>query len=228
MTTTTRFKTAIYEQIARIGKATASPGRLELLDLLAQGPRTVEALAGQIGQSVANTSHHLQVLRGARLVDAEKAGVYVTYRLADPQVATFVLHLRTLAHARLAELERVSQDYMERRGAMEAVGDNELLRRVRAGEVTVIDVRPTEEYEAGHIPNAISVPLADLRKRLRELPKAREIVAYCRGPYCVMALDAVDLLREKGFRAHRMEHGVVEWRARGGRIAVGGPIARRA
>jgi rhodanese-related sulfurtransferase len=117
---------------------------------------------------------------------------------------------------------------MERRGAMEAVGDNELLRRVRAGEVTVIDVRPTEEYEAGHIPNAISVPLADLRKRLRELPKAREIVAYCRGPYCVMALDAVDLLREKGFRAHRMEHGVVEWRARGGRIAVGGPIARRA
>jgi rhodanese-related sulfurtransferase/DNA-binding transcriptional ArsR family regulator len=224
----TRFKTAIYEQIARIGKATASPGRLELLDLLAQGPRTVEALAGQIGQSVANTSHHLQVLRGARLVDAEKAGVYVTYRLADPQVATFVLHLRTLAYARLAELERVSQDYMERRGAMEAVGDNELLRRVRAGEVTVIDVRPTEEYEAGHIPNAISVPLADLRKRLRELPKAREIVAYCRGPYCVMALDAVDLLREKGFRAHRMEHGVVEWRARGGRIAVGGPIARRA
>jgi rhodanese-related sulfurtransferase len=228
MTTTTRFKTAIYEQIARIGKATASPGRLELLDLLAQGPRTVEVLAGQIGQSVANTSHHLQVLRGARLVDAEKAGVYVTYRLADPQVATFVLHLRTLAHARLAELERVSRDYMERRGAMEAVGDNELLRRVRAGEVTVIDVRPTEEYEAGHIPNAISVPLADLRKRLRELPKAREIVAYCRGPYCVMALDAVDLLREKGFRAHRMEHGVVEWRARGGRIAVGGPIARRA
>jgi rhodanese-related sulfurtransferase len=228
ITTSTGFKTAVYEQIARIGKATASPGRLELLDLLSQGPRTVEALASQIGQSVANTSHHLQVLRGARLVEAEKAGVYVTYRLADLQVANFVLQLRTLAHARLAELERVSQEYLERRGAMEAVSDDELLRRVHAGEATVIDVRPSEEYEAGHIPNAISVPLADLKKRLRELPKGREIVAYCRGPYCVMALDAVDLLREKGFRAHRMEHGVVEWRARGGRVAVGSGIARRA
>src|SRR5919106_925752 len=228
MPSRTRFKTAIYEQIARIGKATASPGRLELLDLLSQGPRTVEALASQIGQSVANTSHHLQVLRGARLVEAEKAGVYVTYRLADHQVADFVLQLRTLAHVRLAELERVSREYRERRGAMEAVGDDELLRRVRAGEVTVIDVRPNEEYEAGHIPNAISVPLADLKKRLRELPKGREIVAYCRGPYCVMALDAVDLLRKRGFRAHRMEQGVVEWRARGGRVAVGSPAVRRA
>jgi rhodanese-related sulfurtransferase/DNA-binding transcriptional ArsR family regulator len=228
MTTSTRFKTAVYEQIARIGKATASPARLELLDLLSQGPRTVEALASQIGQSVANTSHHLQVLRGARLVEAEKAGVYVTYRLADIQVADFVLQLRTLAHARLAELERVSQEYLERRGAMEAVSDDELLRRVRAGRVTVIDVRPSEEYEAGHIPNAISVPLPNLKKRLRELPKGREIVAYCRGPYCVMALDAVDLLREKGFRAHRMEHGVVEWRARGGRVAVGAVAGGRA
>jgi ArsR family transcriptional regulator len=143
-------------------------------------------------------------------------------------VADFVLQLRTLAHARLAELERVSQEYRERRGAMEAVSDDELLQRVRAGQVTVIDVRPSEEYEAGHIPNAISVPLPDLRKRLRELPKGREIVAYCRGPYCVMALDAVDLLREKGYRAHRMEHGVVEWRARGGRAAVGGAAGERA
>jgi rhodanese-related sulfurtransferase len=228
MKTGTRFKTAVYEQIARIGKATASPGRLELLDLLSQGPRTVEALASQIGQSVANTSHHLQVLRGARLVEAEKAGVYVTYRLADIQVADFVLQLRTLAHGRLAELKRVSQEYLERRGAMEAVSDDELLRRVRAGQVTVIDVRPSEEYEAGHIPSAISVPLPDLKKRLREIPKGREIVAYCRGPYCVMALDAVDLLREKGFRAHRMEHGVVEWRARGGRVAVGAVAGGRA
>ena len=134
MTTSTRFKTAVYEQIARIGKATASPGRLELLDLLAQGPRTVEALASQIGQSVANTSHHLQVLRGARLVESERAGTYVTYRLADPQVADFVLQLRTLAHARLAELERVSQEYLERRGAMEPVSDHELFRRMRAGQ----------------------------------------------------------------------------------------------
>ncbi len=223
----TRFKTAIYEQLARIGKATASAARLEILDLLAQGPRTVEALAGQIAQSVANTSHHLQILRGARLVEAEKAGVYVTYRLADPQVGQFVLQLRTVAHARLAEIERVSRDYLQQRGAMEAVSTDELLRRVKSGEVTVIDVRPSEEYEAGHIPNAISVPLAQLRKRLREVPKDREVVAYCRGPYCVMALDAVAILRRKGFRAHRMEHGVVEWRARGGRVQVGSTAGGR-
>jgi rhodanese-related sulfurtransferase len=220
------FKTAIYEQIARIGKATASPGRLELLDLLAQGPRTVEALAGQIGQSVANASHHLQVLRRARMVEAEKSGVYVTYRLAD-HVGDFILQLRTLAHSRLAEIERVSRDFLERRGAMEAVGDDELLRRVRSGDVTVIDVRPSEEFEAGHIPKAISLPLAELRKRLRELPKNREIVAYCRGPYCVMALDAVDVLREKGFRAHRMEHGVAEWRALGGRVETSDRAGKR-
>lgn len=226
--TSTRFKTAVYEQIARIGKATASPGRLELLDLLSQGPRTVEALAGQIGQSVANTSHHLQVLRRARLVEAEKAGTYVMYRLADLQVAEFILQLRALARSRLAELEHVTEEYLERRGAMEPVSDDELLQRVRAGEVTVIDVRPSEEYQAGHIPIAISVPLADLKKRLREFPKGREIVAYCRGPYCVMALDAVDLLRKRGFRAHRLEHGVVEWRARGGRVAVGSGTERGA
>lgn len=217
----TRFKAAIYEQVARIGKATASPGRLELLELLSQGPRTVEALATQMGASVANTSHHLQVLRRARLVDAEKTGLHVTYRLADPQVATFLLHLRTLAQSRLAELEQVSRQYLEERGALEAIGDDELLRRVRAGDVTVIDVRPREEYLAGHIPRAISLPLADLKKGARGLPKGRDIVAYCRGPYCVMALDAVDILRQNGFRAHRMEHGVIEWRARGWRVETG-------
>lgn len=222
-----RFKTAVYEQIARIGKATASAVRLEILDLLAQGPRTVEAIAGQVAQSVANTSHHLQILRGARLVDTEKAGVFVSYRLADPDVGAFVLQLRTLAHSRLAEIDRVSRDYLERRGAMEAVDDAELLRRVRAGEVTVIDVRPREEYEAGHLPNAISVPLPELTHRLRELPKRRTVVAYCRGPYCVMALDAVEILRAKGFRAHRLELGVPEWRAAGGRVLRGSTPAVR-
>ena len=218
-----RFKAAIYEHVARIGKATASPGRLELLDLLSQGPRTVEALAAQIGQSVANTSHHLQVLRRARLVDAQKAGLHVTYRLADPKVAAFFLHLRTLAASRLSEIEQVSRQYLEERGALEAVDDDELLRRVRAGDVTVIDVRPREEYLAGHIPGAVSLPLGELKKRLRDLPKGQDIVAYCRGPYCVMALDAVDLLRQKGYRAQRMEHGVQEWRARGWRVETGAP-----
>ena len=215
------LKSAIYEQIARIGQATASPSRLELLDLLSQGARTVEALAHQTGQSVATTSHHLQVLRRARLVDAQKAGLYVTYRLADPQVGEFFLSLRSLAESRLAEVQHVTRQYLEQRGALEPVDNDELARRVRAGEVTLIDVRPREEYVAAHIPGAISLPLADLGKRLGELQKRRDVVAYCRGPYCVMALDAVDLLRRKGFRAHRMEHGVPEWRAQGWRVDTG-------
>jgi rhodanese-related sulfurtransferase/DNA-binding transcriptional ArsR family regulator len=215
------LKAAIYEQIARIGQATASPSRLELLDLLSQGPRTVEALAQQISQSVATTSHHLQVLRRARLVDAEKAGVYVTYRLADPRVGEYFLELRRLAESRLTEVQQVTRQYLEQRGALEPVDNEELARRVRAGEVTVIDVRPREEYVAGHIPGAISVPLADLPKRLRDLRKRDEIVAYCRGPYCVMSIDAVDLLRRKGFRAQRLEHGVAEWRAQGWRVDSG-------
>jgi rhodanese-related sulfurtransferase len=215
------LKNAVYEQIARIGQATASPSRLEFLDLLSQGPRTVEALAHQTGQSVATTSHHLQVLRRVRLVEARKAGLYVTYRLADPHVGEFFLQLRSLAEARLAEVQHVTRQYLEERGALEPVGNDELVRRIRAGDVTVIDVRPREEYVAGHIPGAISVPLGELGKRLRALQKRRDIVAYCRGPYCVMALDAVDLLRRKGFRAHRMETGVPEWRAQGWRVETG-------
>ena len=212
---------AIYEQVARIGQATASPSRLELLDLLSQGPRTVEALAHQTGQTVATTSHHLQVLRRARLVEAQKAGLYVTYRLADPQVGEFFLQLRGLAESRLAEVQQVTRQYLEERGALEPVGNDELVRRVRAGEVTLIDVRPREEYAAAHIPGAISAPVGELGKRLGALQKRRDIVAYCRGPYCVMAIDAVALLRRKGFRAHRMEHGVSEWRAQGWRLDTG-------
>lgn len=199
----------------------SSPGRLELLDLLAQGARTVEALARQTGHSVATTSHHLQVLRRARLVEARKAGLYVTYRLADAQVGEFFLSLRRLAESRLAEVQQVTFQYLEGRGALEPVENDELVRRVRAGEVTLIDVRPHEEYVAAHIPGAISVPLVELRARLGTLRKRRDIVAYCRGPYCVMALDAVELLRRKGFRAHRMEHGVPEWRAQGWRVETG-------
>ena len=218
---TPSLKTAIYEQLARIGHATASPGRLELLDLLSQGPRTVEALAQQTSRSVATTSHHLQVLRRARLVDAQKSGLYVTYRLADQQVGAFFLHLRGLAESRLAEMQQVTRQYLEERGALEAVDNGELVRRVRAGQVTLIDVRPRDEYLAGHIPGALSMPLGDLKKQVTRLPTSRDIVAYCRGPYCVMALDAVTLLRRKGLRAHRMEHGVAEWRAQGWRVDTG-------
>ena len=213
-----RFKTAIYDLIAQVGQAAANPVRLEILDLLAQAPRTVEAIAGQIEHSIANTSHHLQVLRRARLVDTEKTGLYVTYRLTDALVGDFVLRLRTLAHARMAEIDRVRRDYLGHRGALDAVGLDDLIRKVRSGEVTVVDVRPGPEFAAGHLPGAVSIPLSELKRRLRELPKHRDIVAYCRGPYCVMASDAVVVLRAKGYRAHAIDQGVAEWRARGWRI----------
>ena len=214
-TTGRQFKDAIYEQLARIGKSLASGPRLELLDVLCQGPRGVEALATQVGQSVANTSHHLQVLRRARLVAAEKEGVHVTYRLADEQVCAFFLALRGLAESRLLEIGQVARDFLEARGTMEPVDREALVERVRSGAVTVLDVRPVEEYQAGHIPGAVSVPLAQLAQRLAELPRDREIVAYCRGPYCVMAVEAVVALRAHGFRALRMDEGVPDWRARG-------------
>lgn len=213
-----RFKDAIYEQFARVGKAISAPKRLELLDLLCQAPRTVEALAEQATISVANASQHLQVLRAARLVEAEKKGLYVEYRVADEQVCQFFLGLRGLAESRLAEVDRVTREYFEVRGVMEVVESDELLRCVKDGEVTVLDVRPLEEYRAGHIPGALSIPVGEIEVRLRELPKDREIVAYCRGPYCVMAVEAVELLRSKGFAAHRIEQGVVDWRAHGWRV----------
>jgi rhodanese-related sulfurtransferase/DNA-binding transcriptional ArsR family regulator len=213
-----RFKDAIYEQLARVGKALSAPKRLELLELLSQGPRTVEGLAEQAALTIANASQHLQVLRAARLVDTEKKGLYVEYRIADDDVSRFLVALRTVAETRLAEVEQVTRRYFGARGAMDAVDGDELLRRVRSGEVTVLDVRPVEEYQAGHIPGAISIPVGELGKRLKELPKSRQVVAYCRGPYCVMAIDAVELLRKKGFKAERLEQGVNDWRARGWRV----------
>ena len=213
-----RLKDAIYEQFARLGKAMSAPKRLELLDLLCQGPRTVETLAEQAALSVANASQHLQVLRAARLVEAEKRGLHVEYRLAGEDVCEFFMALRNLAQGRLAEIEQVTQAYLGERDAMETVAGPELLRRVKTGEVTVLDVRPPEEYRAGHIPGAVSIPVGELKARFKELPKNRDVVAYCRGPYCVFAVEAVELLRKKGFKAHRMEDGVLEWRSRGGRV----------
>ncbi|MBI4324212.1 MAG: metalloregulator ArsR/SmtB family transcription factor, partial [Chloroflexi bacterium] len=202
-----RFKSAIFEQFARIGKAVASPVRLELLDLLSQGPRHVEALAQEAGLPMANASQHLQVLRAARLLEAEKSGLFVTYRLADPAVAEFVRQLRLLAESRLAEVEQTTRQFLESGSSLEQVDREELLSRVRRGEVTVLDVRPAEEYQAGHLPRALSVPLAELEKRMADLPKDREIVAYCRGPYCVLAVEAVRQLRQLGFRAVRLDWG---------------------
>jgi rhodanese-related sulfurtransferase len=151
-------------------------------------------------------------------VEAEKHGLHVEYRLAGDDVCEFFLALRNLAQGRLAEIERVTREYLGEREGMETVAGAELLRRVKEGAVTVLDVRPSEEYRAGHIPGAVSIPVQELKKRFRELPRNRDIVAYCRGPYCVFAVEAVELLRRKGFKAHRMEDGVLEWRSRGGPV----------
>jgi rhodanese-related sulfurtransferase/DNA-binding transcriptional ArsR family regulator len=210
-----RFKDTVYALQAQTGKAVASPRRLELLDLLAQGPRTVEALARETSQTIANTSQHLQVLRGAHLVEAEKRGLYVTYRLAGEEVTRFSLALRQLAESRTKELERAAQGFLEERGQLAPIDQEALLARIRRGEVTLLDVRPEEEYDAGHIPGALSVPLVELERHLSDLPRRREVVAYCRGPYCVLAIEAVARLRARGYRALRLEAGIPDWRARG-------------
>lgn len=216
-------KEALYEQFARLGKALASPRRIELLDLLCQGERTVEALAEAARMGVTNTSAHLQVLRGARLVETRREGVKVYYRLADEEVCRFFFALRDLARARLAEVEQVVRDYLEARDELEPVSREALLERLGRGDVTVLDVRPPEEFAAGHIPGARSLPLPELERRLGELPRDVEIVAYCRGPYCVLAPEALAILRAAGFRARRLEDGFPEWRLAGLPVEVGGP-----
>jgi rhodanese-related sulfurtransferase/DNA-binding transcriptional ArsR family regulator len=215
------FKDTVYALQAQTGKAVASPRRLELLDLLAQGPRTVEVLARETSQTLANTSQHLQVLRGAHLVEAEKRGLYVTYRLAGEEVTRFCLALRQLAESRTEELKCAAQGFLEERGQLEPIDQEALLARIRRGEVTLLDVRPEEEYHAGHIPEALSIPLAELERRLSELPRRREVVAYCRGPYCVLAIEAVARLRARGYQALRLEAGIPDWRARGYRVETG-------
>jgi rhodanese-related sulfurtransferase len=215
-----RFKDAIYEQFARIGKAVSSPKRLELLDILCQGPRTVEVLAKETSLTVANASQHLQVLRAARLVETEKEGLFVTYRLADQAVCEFFRAMRVLAESRLAEVEQIKRQFLAGKEGMEPVDREALLKLVREGAVTVLDVRPVEEYNAGHIPGALSIPLKELQLRLLNLPRDQEIVAYCRGPYCVLSIQAVEILRAKGFKAVRIEEGIQDFRAMGFHIAV--------
>ena len=213
--TSRHFKDAVYAEFARIGKALASPRRLELLDLLCQGPRTIDDLSRQVGQSLASTSHHLQVLRRSRLVEAEKSGLYVTYRLTGSAVEGLFHSLRQMGESHIAEIDRVTRQFLAEREALEPVDQASLLERVRDGEVLLIDVRPEAEYRAGHIQGALCVPLAELERHLSDLPRDRDIVAYCRGRYCVMSLDAIDVLREHGFTAVRLDDGIVEWKARG-------------
>lgn len=215
-------KDGLYEQFARIGKAVAHPKRIELLDVLCQGERSVEVLAEAAAMSVVNASAHLRVLREARLVATRREGTRVFYRLADDAVCDFFFSLRDLAGDRYAEVDRMMRDFFEARDELEPVNRDELLSRAGDGHVLVLDVRPREEYEAGHILGAVSVPLADLEGRMAGLPRGAEIVAYCRGPYCVLAPQAVELLRTHGFTARRLEDGFPEWRRAGLPVAAGG------
>jgi rhodanese-related sulfurtransferase len=208
-------KQRIYEQFARIGKALASPQRLELLDLLGQGERSVEALARATELSIANASQHLQVLHAARLVETRKQGQRVFYRLADPSVEKLWHTMRHTAEQRLAELDAVARQYLTGRDEFEPIPRAELLKRMEAGTVTLIDVRPAEEYEEAHLPGAISVPVDDVKAWAKTAPRRKQVVAYCRGPYCVYALRAVAELRRRGVTAVRSEDGVSEWRAAG-------------
>jgi rhodanese-related sulfurtransferase len=215
------FKDALYTQFARIGHAISSPKRLEMLDLLSQGEKTVEQLAAQSETPIKNTSAHLRALRQARLVDTRRDGTYVYYRLGDEKVIRLLQSLQGLGRVRLAEVEQVTNLYLESRDELDAVDLKELRRLVRTGEVTIVDVRPRDEFEAGHIPGALSMPVPELRKRLGEIPKSREVIAYCRGPYCVYSLEAVTLLRKHGYRARRAEQGLPQWRTEGFEVVAG-------
>jgi rhodanese-related sulfurtransferase len=213
-------KTALFDEFARIGKALASGRRMELVDVLANGERTVEALARETGLSVANASQHLQILRQAGLATTRREGTSVHYRLAAPEAFELWRSLRTLAASQLAEVQRLAAAYLGDRDELEPVTRQELARRLQDGEdMVVLDVRPAVEYAAGHLPGAVSIPVGELYRRLSELPGDREIVAYCRGPYCAFAHDAVALLRREGFRARRLEDGLPEWESAGLAIA---------
>ena len=209
------FKEGLYGLYASIGKALASPHRLEMLELLAQGERTVESLAVEMALSVANASQHLQALKQASLVQTRRQGLFIHYSLADPAVFELSRAIRVVAERRLGDLERlVRQEFGDRPDA-EAVSFDDLMARVRRGDIVILDTRPSSEYAAGHIAGAISVPVDELKRRLYRLPKHEEYVAYCRGPYCVYADRAVELLRKSGRRARRLVGGLPEWKAAG-------------
>lgn len=209
-------KQAIYASLAEVAQALGHPHRLELLEHLAQGERSVEELSARASLTFANTSRHLQILRRARLVETERRGKYVLYRLAgDAEVVALMQALGRVGERNVAEVNRVMTDYFRARDALEAVSRDDLLARLQDGMVTILDVRPEDEFAVGHLPGALNIPLAELERRLGELPADREVIAYCRGPYCVLSFEAVAALRERGYRVHRLEDGYPEWKAAG-------------
>jgi rhodanese-related sulfurtransferase/DNA-binding transcriptional ArsR family regulator len=214
-------KEQLFEALASVGKALSSGRRAEIVDLLAQGERSVDDVAAEIGQSLANTSHHLRTLAQAGLVRTRREGTRVFYALASDQVAQLWTAVREVAAEHVAEVDRLAQAYLGRRDGLQPITRDELARRLRRGEVTVIDVRPAAEYEAGHVAGARSLPIKELERRLDVLPRDGELVAYCRGPYCVFADDAVRLLHRRGFEARRLEDGFPEWKRAGLPVAVG-------
>jgi rhodanese-related sulfurtransferase len=209
------FKNSLFEQFAVVGKALSNGRRLELLELLAQGERSVEDLASNAGLSDANASQHLHVLRAARLVEMRKDGLFARYRLANDRALQLWLALREFGELEIAEVQRVVGKFLRDRESLEPVTADELKTRLKRGDVVVVDVRPEPEYRAGHIRGALSVPVEELVTRLQELPRDKTIVAYCRGPYCVFADEAVRLLRARGYKAHRLAEGFPEWKLRG-------------
>ena len=208
-------KQTLYEQFAAVAKALGNPQRLELIEHLAQGPRSVDALASKLGLPIANVSQHLQAMRRAGLVTSERDGKFINYRLTDESVLAAFAAIRVVAQNHSAEVERVVRGWFDRHDDMEPVSRDELAARMNDGLVTIIDVRPADEYALGHLPGAINVPLSELERFLPELQTNREIVAYCRGPWCVMSFEAVAELRKRGFKARRLEDGLPEWKAAG-------------
>ncbi len=212
----TKPKAVIYENLAEVAQALGHAHRLELLEHIAQGPRSVETLAARAGLTFANASRHLQILRRARLVEGERVGKQVFYRLSgEAEVVALMKALGALGERNIAEIERVQADYFLARDSLEPISRDELLDRIESGMVTVLDVRPEDEFAAGHLPRAVNIPIRDLDRRLSELPAGREVIAYCRGPYCVLSFDAVAALRTKGVTARRLEDGYPEWKAAG-------------
>lgn len=206
-----QIKDALYEQFARTTKALSSPKRIEILDLLGQGEKTVEMVAEQTSLGIKNTSAQLKELKSAMLVDTRRDGKYVYYRLTSNSVAELLLRLRTFSEGHFAEIQKIASEVFEDANSMEPVNRKQLLAQAKRGDVLLLDVRPTDEYTQSHLPYAISVPLSDLQKELKNLPKNKEIVAYCRGPYCFFAKEAVELLTKKGFKASRLKDSVYEW-----------------